>query len=75
MRSLPAFQAAMRQLARQAVIGKGPAQRTFIELVRSIEREAAMQTESPADGSDNGSNVSDEDRAKALAVFLAKIKP
>jgi hypothetical protein len=72
VRPLPAFQAAMRQLARQAVIGKSPAQRTFIELVRSIEQEAAMQTESPGDRRDNSSNVSDEDRVKALEVFLAK---
>jgi hypothetical protein len=74
VRSLPAYQAAIRQLARLAVTGKGPALRQFVELIQAIEQEAEMQAESKAAAGGHNSNVSDSDRARALAAFLTKVK-
>jgi hypothetical protein len=74
VRTLPAMQAVMRQLVRLALIGKGPALRMLIELVQAIEREAAAQAENTVGNGGHDSNASDEDRVKALAVFLAKVK-
>jgi hypothetical protein len=74
LRTMPAYQAVMRQLVRLAVKGSGPAQRVLIELVPAIEQEAAMQADTKAAQGAGKSNVSDRDRARALAAFLTKVK-
>jgi hypothetical protein len=74
VRSLPAYQAVMRQLVRLAVTGKSPAQRMLIGLVQAIEQEAAVQADIKAAEGAGNSKVSDEDRVRALTAFLTKVK-
>ena len=74
VRTLPAYQAVMRQLVRLAVKGSGPAQRMLIELIQAIEQEAAMQADTKAAEGAGNSKVSDQDRARALTAFLTKVK-
>jgi diguanylate cyclase (GGDEF)-like protein/PAS domain S-box-containing protein len=74
VRTLPAYQAVMRQLVRLAVTGKSPAQRMLIELVQAIEQEAAVQADTKAAQGAGNSNVSDRDRARALVAFMTKVK-
>jgi hypothetical protein len=70
--TLPAIQAAMRQLARIGLKGNGPALRSFIGMVQKIEQEAAMQTAAKTADGAHQFEVTDEVRAKALAVFIAR---
>src|SRR5260370_30786246 len=69
--TLPTIQVVMRQQARSAAKGSGPAQRHFIDRVQAIEREAA-QAATTATESVQSSYVTDEQRARALAAFLER---
>jgi hypothetical protein len=49
VRTLPTIQIVMRQQARSAVKGNGPAQRHFIDTVQAIEQEEAIQSAQAAE--------------------------
>jgi Family of unknown function (DUF5681) len=71
--TLPTFQAMIRQLGRIALKGNGSAIRTYFGLVQAIEQRVAMHA---ADKTPDQPmpNVTDEDRAKALMMFLNRVK-
>ncbi len=69
--TLPTIQVVMRQQARSAAKGSGPAQRHFIDRVQAIEKEAA-QAATTATESVQSSDVTDEQLARALAAFLER---
>ena len=70
--TLPTFQAMIRQLGRIALKGNGYAIRTYFGLVQAIEQRVAMQAADKK--ADAVPNVTDEDRAKALKIFLSRTK-
>jgi hypothetical protein len=69
VRTLPTIQAVMRQQARSAAKGNGPAQRHFIDRVQAIEQEASLTHKGDAENPMLGP-VTDADRTKALVSFL-----
>jgi hypothetical protein len=69
--ALPAIQAVMRQQVRLAAKGNGPAQRAVIAMIQAIEQEA-MQAATTATEISQNSSITDQDRAQALAAFLAR---
>jgi uncharacterized protein DUF5681 len=72
--ALPAIQVVMRQQLRLAAKGNAPAQRAVIAMVQAIEQEAAMQAATTATENTQNSGITDRDRARALAVFIAKTR-
>lgn len=70
--TLPVIQAVMRQLSRIGLKGNGPALRSFIGMVQTIEQREAMRTAAKEVEETYQREVTDEQRAKALAAFLAK---
>lgn len=71
--TLPAIQAAMRQLSRIGLKGNGAALRNFIGMVQTIEQEEAMRTATKTIDEAPPPEITDEQRARALAAFLAKV--
>jgi Family of unknown function (DUF5681) len=71
--TLPTIQALMRQLARLAAKGNGPALRMFIKMIQTIEQEKASEAEIKEEELAERAPVSDQDRARALAAFMAKV--
>jgi len=69
---LPAIQAVIRQQVRLAFKGNGPAQRAVIGMVHAFEREA-LQTATTPNDSTQFSDITDEDRLRALSAFLAEM--
>src|SRR5260221_7205887 len=72
VRTLPTIQVVMRQQARSAVKGNGPAQRHFIDRLQAIEQEALTDAhkgdaENPLLGP-----VTDVDRIKTIASLLER---
>ena len=67
---LPAITAVVRQTVRQALKGSSPAQRKVIEVAQKIAQETAIATDNKAE--EMPQNITDADRAQALAVFLAR---
>jgi hypothetical protein len=72
--TLPAVQAAMRQLSRIGLKGNGPALRNFIGMVQTIEQREEMRTATKAVDEAHQPEITDELRVRALAAFLAKTK-
>ncbi len=70
--TLPAIQALVRQAFRRGLTGNGPTQRVLIDLVQTIERELAVQAENRAAAGTTNPEITDEQRAKALQLFLNK---
>ncbi len=73
VRTLPTIQVVMRQQARSAAKGNGPAQRDFIDRVQAIERQE-LQAAAEAAATGPNSNVSDRDLARALAAFIERTR-
>jgi Family of unknown function (DUF5681) len=73
VRIFPTIQAVMRQQARSAAKGNGPAQRHFIDRVQAIEQEELQAAAKAAETGAN-SDVSDRDLARALAAFIQRTK-
>ncbi len=71
--TLPTIQVVMRQQARSAAKGNGPAQRDFIDRVQAIERQE-LQAAAEAAATGPNSNVSDRDLARALAAFIERTR-
>jgi hypothetical protein len=71
---MPAIQAVLRGLVASAAKGNGPAQRIVVETIQAIEREFATPEHTGKDGAKIQPEISDRDRANALAVFIAKTK-
>ena len=67
---LPAITAVVRQTVRQALKGSSPAQRKVIEVAQKIAQETVIATDNKAE--EMPQNITDADRAQALAVFLAR---
>jgi hypothetical protein len=72
--TLPAIQALVRQTFRRGLTGNGPTQRAVIDLVQTIEREQALRAENRAAAGTPNPEITDQQRAKALLVFLKKTK-
>jgi hypothetical protein len=73
VRRLPIIQAVIRQQARSAAKGNGPAQRDFIGRVQAIEQEELQAAAKAAETGPN-SNVSDGQLARALAAFIQRTR-
>jgi Family of unknown function (DUF5681) len=73
VRTLPTIQAVMRQQARSAAKGNGPAQRDFIDRVQAIEQEE-LQAAAKAAETGPTSEASDQQLARALAAFIERTK-
>jgi hypothetical protein len=72
--TLPTIQALLRQLARIAVKGNGPAMRMFINMIQTIEQEQAVEAQTKEPEGAESRTITDEERAQALAVFMAKVR-
>jgi hypothetical protein len=73
VRTLPTIQIVMRQQARSAVKGNGPAQRHFIDTVQAIEQEEAIQSAQAAE-MDEKKPPTDQQLARALAAFIQRTR-
>jgi hypothetical protein len=69
---LPAIQAVIRQQVRLAFKGNGPAQRAVIGMVHAFEREALQAATTANDGT-QFSDITDEDRLRAVSAFLTEM--
>jgi hypothetical protein len=72
--TLPAIKAVVRQTVRQALKGSSPAQRKVIEVAQKIAQETAIAADNKAEEMPQDPTITDADRARALAVFLAKVR-
>jgi hypothetical protein len=72
--TLPTFQAMMRQLARIALKGNGPALRTYFGIVQAIEHRLAMQAAVETPDKPQIPNVTDEARLDAFMAFINKVR-
>jgi hypothetical protein len=71
---LTSFEAVVRQAVRRAIAGNGPAQRMVIGMVQTIEQEDATEVATKAAASASNPVHTDQQRARALAVFIAKTR-
>jgi len=69
--SIEAFRAILRQVVANAAKGSGPAQRLVVDFIRQIEHGLAAQAVAE-DKENPAPSYTDEDRARALAAFIAK---
>ena len=68
--TLTTLQAVVRQLGRVALKGNGPTLRAYLGIAQAIEHRVATQTGSPSNVQIH--NITDEQRARALAAFLRR---
>jgi hypothetical protein len=71
---LPTVQAIMRQLGRIALKGNGPALRIYLTMVQAIDQRVATQAAVKTVNEPQMSDVTDEDRAKAVMALLSKLR-
>jgi Family of unknown function (DUF5681) len=70
--SLPAIQVVMRGLVANAAKGSGPAQRTLIATVQTIERELASQATMAAKAEADKPQMAELDAARRVAFLLTQ---
>jgi Family of unknown function (DUF5681) len=70
--TLPAIQAVMRGLVASAAKDSGPAQRTLIATVQTIERELAAQAATKAQEEADTPKMSDLEAARRIAFLLSR---
>jgi hypothetical protein len=70
--TMPAIQAIVRNWVAAAAKGSGPAQRTLLEMIRSIEREGAAEARVRRETRASLSPTSELDTARRIAFLLTK---